>query len=126
MHATIVAVKLSDELDDALSDAGARIRLRYPWWLRPLLLPGTVAITLGRRIYVGVEPGQEEFERLLRHELQHVRQINKLGVFRFYSSYALEFLHNIRTGMNAREAYCNISFEREAHDAEGVRMSLDV
>ncbi len=89
-------------------------------------MPGTVAITFGRRIYVGVELGQEKFERLLRHELQHVRQINKLGVFRFYSFYALEFLHNIRAGMNAHQAYCNISFEREAYEAEEVQTSLDV
>ena len=115
---TVAAMRVSNELQQALAESRALLRIQFPWWLRPFLMKGTLAITLGRRIYVGVGQQEPHFERLLRHEIEHVRQINKVGVIRFYVGYAIEYLHNIRAGMNAREAYRSISFEREAAAAE--------
>lgn len=90
------------------------MRYRFPWWLRPFLLRGVAGITLGRRVYI--EGG--DVESILRHELVHVRQIRRLGLFRFYWSYIREYVTNRRRGMRAVEAYRAISLEEEAFAAE--------
>ena len=83
--------------------------------MRPFLLRGVAGITLGRRIYIE----GENVEAILRHELVHFRQIQRLGVFRFYWSYLREYLTNRRRGMPPSEAYRRISLEEEAFGAEG-------
>ncbi len=115
------------DISSLLDNERALLRLRYPWWLRPFMLRGTAAITIGRRIYVGIVPeGADDFRRLIRHEVEHVRQINRVGLFRFYCRYAFEFLANIRAGMKAYDAYRGISFEREAFAAEERAAERDV
>ena len=96
-----------------MSRDSIRIRIGFPWWLRPFLMRGVDAITIGRRIYMNCDD-----ETLLRHELVHVRQIEDVGVIRFYSRYVVEYVRNRRSGMSSHEAYSNISFEKEALDAE--------
>ena len=106
----------------ALDDARARVRL-FPWWLKPFLLRGVAGITLGRTIYVSqqcVAYSAAEVERLIRHELVHVRQVNRLGLLRFLARYAGEYIRNRRAGMSAAQAYRQISFEVEAYAAEEV------
>jgi hypothetical protein len=72
---------------------------------------GVAGITLGRRIYV-ID------DATLRHELVHFRQIQRLGLFTFYWTWAREYVANRRRGMNSDEAYRRISLEREAFEAE--------
>ena len=96
-----------------LSERRVHVRVGFPWWLRPFLMRGVDAITIGRRIYMTGED-----ETLLRHELVHVQQIARVGVIRFYSRYVIEYIRNRRSGMSSHEAYANISFEKEALDAE--------
>jgi len=48
-----------------------------------------------------------------------VRQIARLGVFRFYWSYLREYAANRRRGCSSAEAYRKISLEIEAFAAEG-------
>jgi hypothetical protein len=102
----------------AVTDAGARIRFRYPWWLRPFVLRDVVGITLGRRIYLSADVAERQIERFLRHELAHVRQINRVGLIRFYWRYVREYIGNRRAGLESAEAYRRISFEEEARLAE--------
>ena len=109
---------LSHHLTTAISTAGAKVRFRYPWWLRPFLFPNIVGITLGRRIYLSPRVTQQQVERFLRHELAHVRQIARLGLVRFYWQYLVEYVRLRRRGMSSSEAYRNISFEMEAAAAE--------
>ena len=109
---------MNAEIEKAIAAARAKVRLRFPWWLRPFLVRGVVAITLGRRIYVAADVTGELLNRFLRHELAHVRQINRLGLSRFYWRYLLEYLANRRQGMSSSAAYRNISFEIEALAAE--------
>ena len=109
-------MKLSDELQKAFDDARAVVSVGFPWWLRPFLMPGVIAITLGRRIYVR----KEIDERLLKHELVHVRQVNRLGLFRFVVQYAYEFIRNLIRERSFDRAYRAISFEREAYEAEDL------
>src|SRR6266851_1252025 len=74
-------------LQREVDDAHAIIRYRFPWWLRPFVLRDVAGITLGRRVYLECD----DVTRVLRHELVHVRQIARLGVFRFYWSYLREY-----------------------------------
>jgi hypothetical protein len=93
----------------------AIVRVGYPWWLRPFLHRRTIAITLGRRIYVAAGHATDA---LLRHELVHVRQAGELGVLRFLWRYVAEYVRNRRRGMTHYDAYRAISFEAEAFAAE--------
>jgi hypothetical protein len=99
---------------DSNEIAGVIVKYRFPWWLRPFLLRGVAGITLGRRIYIE----GANVEAILRHELVHVRQIQRLGLWRFYWSYIREYLANRRRGLRAAEAYRRISLEQEAFAAE--------
>ena len=134
---------LSEELRAALDEARAIVRAPFPWWLRPFVMRGVAAITLGRRIYLAEEcpvpsaqrPGEPaghwalgigHYESLLWHELTHVRQMREAGLLRFGWRYLCEYLRNRRSGMGSAEAYRNISFEREAFDAEKVHKDVDV
>jgi len=93
----------------------AIVRIGYPWWLRPFLHRNTIAITLGRRIFIAAGHATDA---LLRHELVHVRQAGELGVIRFLWRYICEYLRNRRRGMSHDAAYRAISFEAEAFAAE--------
>ncbi|HYC60146.1 MAG TPA: DUF4157 domain-containing protein [Thermoanaerobaculia bacterium] len=106
------------DVADAVADAHAKVRVGYPWWLRTLLMRDVVGITLGRRIYLSAKAAPASAARLLRHELAHVRQINRLGLLRFYWRYMYEFgLHFARV-RSISKAYDLISFEQEAVRAE--------
>jgi hypothetical protein len=94
----------------------AIVRVGYPWWLRPFLHRRTIAITLGRRIFVAEGYASDA---LIRHELVHVRQAGELGLARFLWRYVAEYVRNRRRGMPHDDAYRAISFEAEAFAAEG-------
>jgi hypothetical protein len=100
---------------DLIEETGPVVTVGFPWWLRPFLIRGVDAITLGRRIWVRSAPVAEA---LLRHELTHVRQMNDLGLLRFVCRYLYEYARNRLSGMSGDAAYRNISFEREAFAAE--------
>ena len=103
-----------DSVQRAIAETGVIIKYRFPWWLRPFLLGGVAGITLGRRIYIeGANP-----ESILRHELVHVGQIQRLGLIRFYWTYIREYVANLRRGLPSAEAYRRISLEKEAFAAE--------
>jgi hypothetical protein len=101
------------------AEDAAKIRVGFPWWLRPFLMRGVAGITIGRRVYLATHD-----DALLRHELAHVRQLIAAGFFRFYWRYLVEYVHNRRAGMSSHDAYCSISYEREAVAAE--RSDVDI
>lgn len=109
-------MNLPAELQRTIDESGAVIRFGFPWWLRPFLMRGVAGITLGRRIYL--HHVVEDLGRLVRHELAHVRQIERLGVFRFYVTYVGEYAANRWKGMPSGEAYRRISLEEQAFAAE--------
>ena len=55
---------------------------------------------------------------MLNHELIHTAQMKELLYIPFYLWYVLEWLIRFVMYMNARKAYRNISFEREAYDMQ--------
>lgn len=108
---------MSRQTDD-IARSRVSIRIGYPWWLRAFLARDVVAITLGRRIYVREMFEQESLERLLRHELAHVRQVERLGLFVFLWRYVAEFARHWVRLRSTPAAYAAISFEIEARAAE--------
>jgi len=111
-------MNLPAALEKAIAETRARIRSGFPWWLRLFVMRDVIAITLGRRIYVHPRVAQHALERLLRHELAHVRQIDRLGLAGFYTRYLIEFATHFRRTRSVSRAYSMISFEREAVAAE--------
>ena len=57
-------------------------------------------------------------ERLLNHEQIHLRQQLELLIVPFYIWYLTEYLILRLKGLNHKQAYYNISFEKEAYDRE--------
>lgn len=55
---------------------------------------------------------------MLNHELIHTAQMKELLYLPFYLLYGIEWLIRLAMYMNARKAYRNISFEREAYDKQ--------
>lgn len=111
-------MNLPQAIEDAIAEARAKVRMNYPWWLRPWLMRDVVGITIGRRIYLNARARPATIERLLRHELAHVRQINRLGLCVFYWRYVSEFARHFWRVRSINRAYALISFEREAVAAE--------
>ena len=59
-----------------------------------------------------------DWEKMLNHELIHTAQMKELLYIPFYLWYVLEWLIRLAIYRNKREAYRNISFEREAYDKQ--------
>lgn len=97
---------------------GAKIIIGYPWWLRACLARDVIAITLGRRVYVREMLESASFARLIRHELAHVRQVERHGFIGFLVRYVSEYARNYARMRNGAAAYSAISFEIEARAAE--------
>lgn len=113
--------EIPDAIRDLIADSGARIRVGYPAWLRALLRKNVIAITLGRRVYLSprlLEEGEEHLRSIVRHELVHVKQVNRVGLVCFLLRYVREFVANRRRGLDSEAAYEAISFEVEARAAE--------
>lgn len=114
-------MNLTSTLLDAIAASRARVRVGYPWWLRLLVARSVIGITIGRTIYLSRSIGarsEEYVERLVRHELAHVAQVNRLGLVRFLWMYGTEFVRHLRRERSVHAAYRRISFEVEAAAAE--------
>ncbi len=94
------------------------VRIGFPWWMRPFLWRDVLALTIGRRVWISAQV--RDVERLLRHELVHVRQMEEHGVLPFLWKYVRHYLRNRRRGMRHHDAYLAIPFEVEAFAAERV------
>lgn len=103
---------------DHNESASAKIIIGYPWWLRACLARDVIAITLGRRIYVRKMLESSSFERLIRHELAHVRQVERHGLIGFLVRYVAEYARHYVRLRSGPAAYAAISFEIEACAAE--------
>ena len=67
----------------------------------------------------------KQFNRILRHEQIHFKQMNEMLVIPFYVLYVLNFIINlIRYKFNIKMAYYNISFEREAYRGQYMKNYL--
>jgi hypothetical protein len=69
------------------------------------------AITIWPFVFIRDEGNQVT----VNHESIHIKQQEELYVLPFYILYVYEWLKNLANGMNKRDAYFEISFEREAY-----------
>lgn len=67
---------------------------------------------------------KEPSVRLRRHEMIHILQIKRLGVFSFYRQYLKEYFSLRLKGLTHDAAYRGISFEKEAYLLEGKPQGL--
>lgn len=85
---------------------------------------GSAAITLGRLVIVRRDAAEDE--RLMRHELVHVRQWRELGVFRFLVQYLGAYFRGRWDGYGHQEAYRRIPLEVQAeHEAAHGTVTQD-
>ncbi|MEZ4871258.1 MAG: hypothetical protein R2827_03225 [Bdellovibrionales bacterium] len=97
-----------------------KIRVRFYHWYPKLI--GVGAITLYPYILVSTERFQTP-DCLLRHELEHVYQVRKLGWFKFYFLYLKDYIVGLFKYRNHNLAYLNISFEIEARKSESQALN---
>lgn len=94
------------------------VRLRpAPQWMMKIWGKGIQAVTLTRFIFIDPEVlngHPRPLGLLVIHELTHVRQWRQGGIAEFSLPYIGEYLSGRRSGLGHRDAYMNISFEREA------------
>lgn len=102
---------------------GATVSAGLPLWLRLLAGRNTIAVTLGRRIWISdrFEGDAAALERLMRHELEHVRQMQLEGLIPFLYQYLREYLIHRADGLDPSAAYRAIAFEVAARAAETRR-----
>lgn len=81
-------------------------------WVGGPVPPGSAAITLGRLVIVRRSAAGDE--RLMRHELVHVRQWRELGVVRFLAGYLGSYLRGRWHGYGHGDAYRRIPLEVQA------------
>ena len=83
----------------------------------PVLTPGIQGMTLGRVVLLLRDDDRSGRRVLLAHELVHVEQYDELGTARFLWRYVREYVSNLLSLRNHRQAYEAISFEAEARAA---------
>jgi len=83
-----------------------------------LVPKGYIGITLFPFIFVR-EAKLMQHPLLLNHESIHLRQQAELLIIPFYIWYVLEYFIRLLLYKNKKQAYRNISFEREAYTNEG-------
>jgi hypothetical protein len=87
---------------------------------------GISGVTHGRFVFVDPEVMRGDPERLGRlvvHELIHVRQYAAAGYVRFVTSYLKEYWIGRIGGKSPRDAYLDISLEREARELTAQTVS---
>lgn len=80
---------------------------------------GIGGVTHGRLVFVDPEVMKGDPDRLARlvvHELVHVRQFVAAGYVRFVLSYLKDYWKGRIGGLNPRDAYREVTYEREARE----------
>ncbi len=92
--------------------------------LKPRLIKGSLIAKLFRVDGIVLYPfvcfaAKNPSDVLIHHEMIHVDQMKRVGVFRFYYLYLKEYCACRLKGMDHHRAYLSISFEVEAYEKEG-------
>ncbi len=103
--------------------------LFFGWWLIAFIPPVIIDKCPKHLKGMAVAPfilltdrqlGRLERLMLLRHEKEHIRQQRKYSPVLFLIIYCTEYLIYRAKGMNHFQAYWNISFEKQAREAERI------
>lgn len=90
-----------------------------PYLMRKLWSKGIQAMTLGNTVYIDprvLSGPSRPLGLLVIHELVHVRQWRKRGVFPFLGSYCSDYLKGRRNHLGHRGSYREIGVEVEARE----------
>lgn len=90
-----------------------------PYLMRKMWGKGIQAMTLGNTVYVNrsvLEGPSRGLGLLVIHELVHVRQWRKRGVFPFLGSYGKDYLKGRRKRLGHLGSYRDIGLEVEARE----------
>lgn len=82
------------------------------------ILPPKGFIAINLFGFVFVKPGTVLTDRQINHERIHSAQMKRYFYIFFYLFYILEFFFSWLYFKDAKKAYYNISFEREAYENE--------
>ena len=118
LPAEVVEV-LRPHFPDDFDFAVVRIRSGIPRWVvgRPS------AVTFRNTIYFApgrYTPATSEGLALLAHELAHVQQFRRLGMWRFAARYLAAYIARRLAGRGRHAAYFDIPLERAAREVESV------
>ncbi len=80
----------------------------------PFLAPGSSGMTLGRFVLLRRDDDRSGRRELLAHELVHVDQYARYGVFGFLRRYLMQYLAALRVHRRHRAAYLAMPLEVEA------------
>jgi hypothetical protein len=81
----------------------------------PYYLGGMAGITLYPYVFIIFPETDPRTPTLLKHEMVHVEQIQRVGVFKFYLTYFIDYVINLFKYRNHQQAYLNIPYEVEAY-----------
>ena len=96
---------------------------KFNWFVKLITFNWPAAITLAP-FGVYIKEKYIEYPVLIQHESIHWKQQMEMLIVPFYIWYLLEWL--IRLPVYGKEAYRNLSFEREAKTFEGVQGYLGI
>lgn len=88
-------------------------------WMRLFWRKGISGVTIRKWVFVNPELMRGDPQRLGRlviHELVHVKQVRQQGYVRFSLRYIFEYGWGIVAGKDTRQAYLDITAEREARE----------
>jgi hypothetical protein len=97
------------------------------WWLISLIPPFIIkkklrnlkGLTIAPFIFVtNRHMTRSEWIRLIKHEKEHIKQQRRYSPVLFLIIYCTEYLIYRAKGMEHYEAYWNITFEKQAREAE--------
>jgi len=97
-------------------------RAGYRLWVGGPVPPGSAGITLGSLVIMRKDCSNPE--RLLAHELAHVRQFARLGWMGFLSQYLGSYFKSRFKGLSHHDAYWNIPLEIDARWQEACAVAV--
>lgn len=114
------------------------ITVKYDHWFAPMIpfikSKNTLyAKVIGKTIYFS-EPkevvlkkyvdGSFKFKKLMRHELEHIYQMEREGTFVYLVKYGVKwFINMFKCAFRPHKSYLEISYEKEARAAESLEMT---
>jgi hypothetical protein len=105
------------------------IAIFFSWWVISLIPPVIIRKCPKHLKGLAIAPfimitnkqlGRLERLMLIRHEKEHIRQQRKYSPVLFLIIYCTEYLIYRAKGMDHFQAYWNISFEKQAREAERI------
>lgn len=90
-----------------------KVRIFYNSWFANMIVGKN--ITLYPFIFMMSNEQTSRANHILNHEWIHILQIRKIGFFKFYGTYLVQYVRNLLTYWSFDKAYMAITYEQEAY-----------